>query len=86
MPNNDLDKLVKAIDKNHNLLVTKYNVLVKRTNSIISSLKDVNAKLEYLSDKMSMFEIIDVDVEDEEFDPYSVEREDYEEDNDEDEE
>jgi len=82
MSNNDLDKLLTAIEDNHKQLVTKYNVLVKRTNSIISTLKDLNSKLDFLSDKMSMFEIIEEeDIEDEpDFDPYQVEPEDYEED------
>ena len=82
MSNNDLDKLLTAIEDNHKQLVTKYNVLVKRTNSIISTLKELNSKLDFLSDKMSMFEIIEEeDIEDEpDFDPYQVEPEDYEED------
>ena len=81
MSNNDLDKLLTAIEDNHKQLVTKYNVLVQRTNSIISTLKELNSKLNFLSDKMSMFEIIEEeDIEDEpDFDPYQVEPEDYEE-------
>jgi len=84
MSNNDLDKLLTAIEDNHKQLVTKYNVLVKRTNSIISTLKELNSKLNFLSDKMSMFEIIEEeDIEDEpDFDPYQVEPEDYEEEDD----
>ena len=84
MSNNDLDKLLTAIEDNHKQLVTKYDVLVKRTNSIISTLKELNSKLNFLSDKMSMFEIIEEeDIEDEpDFDPYQVEPEDYEEEDD----
>jgi len=72
-----IEQLKKHIDKNHKDLITKYNVLVKRTNSIITSLSKIDEKLNYLVETMSMFELVEED-EEEEFDPYHVDPEDYE--------
>lgn len=85
--NLELNKLCKRLEGHHKDLTTKYNILVKRTNSIINTLKDVNTKLEYLSDKLSMFEFIEAeDGIEGYFDPYSQRTpEEYEETDDEDE-
>jgi hypothetical protein len=77
MVDKEITKLIKDIDKNHKDLLTKYNVLVKRTSSIISSLSELNAKIDYLAEMMSMFELAEEN-EEEEFDPYHLESEDYE--------
>lgn len=78
MANEDLEfkKLKQSLDKNYKDLTTKYNVLVKRTNSIITSLSEINQKLDYLVETMSMFELVEDDSED--FNPYNVEEEEYE--------
>ncbi len=79
---NELEKVLIEIDKHHKSLETKYNVLVKRTNSMIKSLSIIDDKLDFLLDKMSMFEFIEEagEEDEEEFDPYHVEPEDYEDD------
>lgn len=81
MSNNELKDLMKTLDANHKELATKYNVLVKRTNSIINSVKDINEKLEFIADKLSMLDFMEQDDEDsdEDFNPYSLDPEDYEE-------
>ena len=56
---NELEKVLIEIDKHHKSLETKYNVLVKRTNSMIKSLSIIDDKLDFLLDKMSMFEFIE---------------------------
>lgn len=79
MNDSELKKLILKIEKNHKDLTTKYRVLVKRTDSIISSLNDLQPKIDSLINKLSVFEILSEDVEEqEEWNPYdSVEPEDY---------
>lgn len=79
MPDKPVEKIVEEYFKK---LETKYNVMVKRTNSIISSLNEVNSKLDYLIEKMSMFELMEEDDEDIE-DEYEKYLEDEDEDEDE---
>jgi predicted transcriptional regulator len=85
MADKEIVNLLKNIEKNQKDLTTKYNVLVKRTNSIITSLSEINEKLDFLVETMSMFELADdEDGEDDEddyedFNPYQKETEDYEE-------
>lgn len=70
MPEKSIEEL---IEDNHKDLKIKYNVLVKRTNSIISSLNKIDAKLDFLVEKMAMFELMeDEDEEDEEYESYDV--------------
>lgn len=52
----ELISVLKKIEANQKDLITKYNVLVKRTNSIITSLSQIDTKIEYLVETMSMFE------------------------------
>jgi len=80
MNDSELKKLILKIEKNHKDLTTKYRVLVKRTDSIISSLNDLQPKIDSLINKLSVFEILSEDVEEqEEWNPYdNVEPEDYE--------
>lgn len=81
MADKEIVNLLKNIEKNQKDLTTKYNVLVKRTNSIITSLSEINEKLDFLVETMSMFELEDdEDDEDdyEDFNPYQQETEDYE--------
>ena len=87
MNDSELKKLILKIEKNHKDLTTKYRVLVKRTDSIISSLNDLQPKIDSLINKLSVFEILSEDVEEqEEWNPYdSVEPEDYDNYDDEDE-
>lgn len=77
MPEKSIEKL---IEENHKDLKTKYNVLVKRTNSIISSLNKIDAKLDFLVEKMAMFELMeDEDEDEEEYESYDVDEDDDEE-------
>lgn len=64
MPDKPVEKIVEEYFKK---LETKYNVMVKRTNSIISSLNEINTKMDHLIEMMSMFELMeeDDDIEDE---------------------
>ena len=81
MADKEIVNLLKNIEKNQKDFTTKYNVLVKRTNSIITSLSEINEKLDFLVETMSMFELEDdEDDEDdyEDFNPYQQETEDYE--------
>jgi hypothetical protein len=75
MPEKSIEKL---IEENHKDLKTKYNVLVKRTNSIISSLNKIDAKLDFLVEKMAMFELME-DEDEEEYESYDVDEDDDEE-------
>lgn len=86
MADKEIQNLARTIEKNQKDLVTKYNVLVKRTSSIISTLAEMNEKLDYLLETMSMFEIVEEDEYDEDFNPYAAEPEDYYEDDDDDDE
>ena len=75
----DLQKIVAKLEKNHKDLVTKYRVLVKRTDSIISSLQSIEPKVDLLLDKLSAFEILDEELEEQEgWNPYVTEAEEYE--------
>tara|TARA_B100002019_G_C21174955_1_gene550580 strand:+ start:468 stop:728 length:261 start_codon:yes stop_codon:yes gene_type:complete len=75
----DLQKIVAKLEKNHKDLVTKYRVLVKRTDSIISSLQSIEPKVDLLLDKLSAFEILDEELEEQEgWNPYETEAEEYE--------
>lgn len=78
MPEKSIEKL---IEENHKDLKTKYNVLVKRTNSIISSLNKIDAKLDFLVEKMAMFELMEEEDEEDEEDygSYDVDDDDEEE-------
>lgn len=77
MPEKSIEKL---IEENNKDLKTKYNVLVKRTNSIISSINKIDAKLDFLVEKMAMFELMEDEDEDdeEEHESYDVDEEDEE--------
>jgi len=83
MSDQHLEKL-KNIEKNQRDLFTKYNVLVKRTNSIITTLNQINEKLDYLVETMSMFELMEDSAEEDE-DDYESYSSEYTEDEDEDE-
>ena len=75
----DLQKIVARLEKNHKDLVTKYRVLVKRTDSIISSLQSLEPKVDLLLQKLSAFEILDEELEEQEgWNPYETEAEEYE--------
>lgn len=75
----DLQKIVAKLEKNHKDLVTKYRVLVKRTDSIISSLHSLEPKVDLLLEKLSAFEILDEELEEQEgWNPYEAEAEEYE--------
>jgi hypothetical protein len=76
----DLAKILAKLDKDHKDLTTKYRVLVKRTSSIISTLKSIDTKINNLLDKLSIFEILDEDIDSQtEWNPYDeVEPEDFE--------
>jgi hypothetical protein len=75
----DLQKIVAKLEKNHKDLVTKYRVLVKRTDSIISSLQSLEPKVDLLLQKLSAFEILDEELEEQEgWNPYETEAEEYE--------
>ena len=73
--------LEKLVEEYYKKLETKYNVLVKRTNSIITSLTKIDSKLDYLIEKMSMFELMEEEEEDieNEYEPYNEDDEDDEE-------
>jgi len=72
----DLQKIVARLEKNHKDLVTKYRVLVKRTDSIISSLQTLEPKVDLLLQKLSAFEILDEELEEQEgWNPYETEAE-----------
>lgn len=73
----------KIIESSYKDLTTKYNVLVKRTNSIITSVNTMNAKLDFLVEKMSMFELMEDENEDEEIEGYEPYDDDDEDDDDE---
>jgi hypothetical protein len=77
MPEKSIEKL---IEENHKDLKTKYNVLVKRTNSIISSLTKIDAKMDFLVEKMAMFELMEDEDEDEEEEYESYDEDENEED------
>ena len=78
MADKELKDLIRTLDKNHKDLITKYNVLVKRTSSIITSVNLINEKLDYLVETMSMFELVEDEMQ-QDFDPYSQQEEEYEE-------
>lgn len=78
----EYQELNNTIQKHQKDLTTKYNVLVKRTNSIITSLDKLNTKMDYLVERMSMFELVDEDEED--LESYGVDPEEYEEDDEDD--
>ena len=70
----DLQKIVAKLEKNHKDLVTKYRVLVKRTDSIISSLHSLEPKVDLLLEKLSAFEILNEELEEQEgWNPYETE-------------
>lgn len=78
----EYQELNNTIQKHQKDLTTKYNVLVKRTNSIITSLDKLNTKMDYLVERMSMFELVDEDEED--LESYGIDPEEYEEDDEDD--
>lgn len=78
----EYQELNNTIQKYQKDLTTKYNVLVKRTNSIITSLDKLNTKMDYLVERMSMFELVDEDEED--LESYGIDPEEYEEDDEDD--
>jgi hypothetical protein len=86
MADKEIINLLKSIEKNQKDLTTKYNVLVKRTNSIINSLSQINEKLNFLIETMSMFELSEDEEDYEDFDPYKTNVEDHEDSDEEDDE
>ena len=78
----EYQEIKNLIQKHQKDLTTKYNVLVKRTNSIITSLDNLNTKMDYLVERMSMFEFIDEDEDEDDLESYGIDPEEYEDDDD----